>query len=175
MKKTILSALFAIMALTASAQKEIFSCSFVGGYAHTSEPKIGTGEFGACLTFYNVYLDVIFKPAEKSTSTDVGVWGNQSSVYNYHVGYRIATKGGKFGIIPIVGATTASVGYVDGWDWKIDETYGVVNKFNATTKKTYFDAGIVLDYSCKKAGGIGLKLLAGATIHNVFAGVGIAM
>ena len=175
MKKTIISALFAIMALTASAQKELFSCSLIGGYTHTNDPKINTAAFGASMTFYNVYFGILFNPADQATTTNVGVWGNQWQIYNYHLGYRFAIKNKKIGIIPIIGATSSAVGYVDGYDWKVNSN-GIVNKFNATNKGTYFDAGIVLDYSHKKSGSlIGYKILAGATLHTIFAGIGITM
>lgn len=176
MKRLLSFALAALLAIAASAQSEFFAFTLNGGYTHTKEPHLSCAAFGGGVTFYDVYFGVLFHPASKATSLDVGKWGNQYQVYTYQLGYRIGLGSlDSYGITPIVGVTTGAVGYVDGNDWTYDDTYGVVNKFHATKQRTYVDAGVSFDYKAPTAGSFGIKLSLTATIHTLSVGIGMYM
>lgn len=176
MKKAVLLTLFAMMfSANARAQKELFSVTFNGGYTHMADPNIQCGAFGAYMGFMNVYFGVQFNPAKKSTSLDVGEWGGQTQIYTYHVGYRIPLHHGDYGITPIAGMTNGAHGWVDGYDWRYDETYGVVNKFHATEQRIAPDFGVMLDWSRPRVQGFGLKFCAAITLHTASIGIGFYM
>ena len=77
-------------------------------------------------------------------------------------------------IIPLVGATYGAIGTMDGNDWHVGET-GIINNFIPKESRTVFDAGVMLDYSIRFGEYMdgGWKILAGATLHNIFAGLGL--
>jgi hypothetical protein len=176
MKKMILLAMFAISFVSsAKAQKELFSCTFNGGYTHMADPKIQCGAFGAYMGFMQFYFGVQFKPASMATSLDVGKWGGQTQIYTYHVGYRIPLHYGDYGITPIAGVTNGAHGWVDGNDWRYDETYGVVNKFHATDQRIAPDFGVMFDWARPRVQGFGLKFCATVTLHTASIGIGFYM
>ena len=139
-----------------------------------ADPKIQCGAFGAYMGFMNIYFGVQFNPSNKSTSLDVGEWGNQSQIYTYHLGYRYAIRE-EIGITPLVGLTHGAIGWVDGYDWRYDDTYGVVNKFHATDQRTAPDLGVMFDYARPRVKGYGLKLCATLTLHTASVGIGFYM
>lgn len=174
MKKTIIAIIALTCAIGAMAQKETLSLTLNGGYNHMGDPNIQCAAFGAYVGFWGVYLGVQFNPADKSTSLDVGEWGNQSQIYTYHLGYRFSIRE-KIGITPLVGLTQGAIGWVDGYDWRYDDTHGVVNKFNATDQRTAADVGVMLDYATPRVQGFGWKFCATITLHTASVGVGFYM
>lgn len=174
MKKTLLTIIAAMLTIGAMAQKETFSFTFNGGYTHLTDPRIQCAAFGAYVGFWNVYFGVQFNPADKATSMGVDTWGDQSQIYTYHLGYRFSIRE-KFGITPLLGLTNGAIGWVDGGDWRVDDTYGVVNKFHATDKRTAPDAGVMLDYATPRVQGFGWKFSAAITLHTASVGVGFYM
>lgn len=176
MKKTLLLAIStALFAFNAMAQKEFFSVTFNGGYTHMTDPNIQCGAFGAYIGFMNVYFGVQFNSADKSTSLDVDKWGGQTQIYTYHVGYRIPLHHGDYGITPIAGVTNGAHGWVDGYDWRYDDTYGVVNKFNPTEQRITPDFGVMVDRAFKRVQGYGWKICASITLHTASVGIGFYM
>lgn len=173
MKKLLATIIAAMLAIGVKAQtRELFSATLNGGYSHIA--NLHFGAFGGYVGFYNVYFGVQFNPADKATSMGVDKWGGQSQIYTYHLGYRFPIRD-KYGIIPLVGLTSGAVGWIDGGDWRYDDTYGVVNKFHATDQSTSPDIGIMLDYTTPRVQGIGWKLCAALTLHTASIGVGLYM
>lgn len=170
MKKVLLVALFAIIALSGHAGlpfgevNKRFNISVIGGYVGYHDP-IHYGAVGASFTIFGFYIDAMGFPPLHGSDTRVDKWEDSRS-FLCHVGYQIPISK-AFRIIPIIGYSNISTGVTDGWDWSAGNS-GVHNKYEADHSISRFDYGGVIVFKYKKA-----VFNIGATRSCLYGGIGI--
>lgn len=151
MKKTILVALFVVIASTSIAQEptkkpfEVISTGFITNYITLNDINLQRFSYGASINICNFHIDASVAPALHRRSTQVDYWENESRILLINAGVRIKVAKG-LGITPVLGYLRADIGDVDGGDWTLDDE-GVVNKFIVRDSRKYFNYGGIIDYT----------------------------
>lgn len=172
MKKTIITAMLAIMAFTASAQhREKFSASISAGISPTEYGGL-MPTLGYAFTIYGVYTDASCKQTHHSFATDNSTWHNEMRAVSYHIGYRFAFD--TIGITPIIGVHISEKGTVRGGRLTLDMA-GLHNQFIPTESHKHVDYGIVLDACLSSSGAVGTKISCKFARHDIELAIGITI